>query len=97
MSISFHLSFEWEKNGNIRNTDELINMIDLNKKEVLFIEFGVLVKTISGKNIEEDLSDFRVQLPLLDKVHLLLPNIRYFFIFFWGSSKTNLHSIIKIF
>ena len=74
------MSFEFDKNGNIRNTNELINMIDLNKKEVLFIEFVALVKTISGKNIEEDLSDFRVQLPLLDKVNLLLPNIRYFFI-----------------
>ena len=55
-------------------------MINLIRKEVLFIEYGTLVKTISGKNIEEDLSDFRVQVPLLDKVNLLLPNIRYFFI-----------------
>lgn len=55
-------------------------MINLNEKEVLFIEFGALVKTISGKNIEEDLSDFRVQVPLLDKIKLSLPNIRYFFI-----------------
>lgn len=55
-------------------------MINLNKKEVLFIEFKTLVKTISGKEIKEDLSDFRVQVPLLDKIKLSLPNIRYFFI-----------------
>ena len=55
-------------------------MIDLNKKEVLFIEFGALVKTISCKETEEDLSDFRVQLPLLNMVKLLLPNLKYFFI-----------------
>lgn len=55
-------------------------MINLNKKEILFIEFGTLVKTISGKEIKEDLSDFRVQVPLLDKIKLSLPNIRYFFI-----------------
>ena len=55
-------------------------MIDLNKKEVLFIEYGTLVKTISGKKIKEDLSDFRVQVPLLDKIKLSLPNVRYVFI-----------------
>ncbi len=55
-------------------------MIDLNKKEVLFIELGTLVKTISGKEIKEDLSDFRVQVPLLDKIKLSLPNIKYVFI-----------------
>lgn len=55
-------------------------MIDLNKKEVLFIEFGTLVKTISGKETKEDLSDFRVQVPLLDKIKLSLRNVRYVFI-----------------
>ena len=55
-------------------------MIDLNKKEVLFIELGTLVKTISGKETKEDLSDFRVQVPLLDKIKLSLPNVRYVFI-----------------
>lgn len=55
-------------------------MINLIKKEVLFIEFGTLVKTISGKEIKEDLSDFRVQVPLLDKIKLSLPNIKYVFI-----------------
>lgn len=55
-------------------------MIDLNKKEVLFIELGTLVKTISGKKIKEDLSDFRVQVPLLDKIKLSLPHVRYVFI-----------------
>ena len=55
-------------------------MIDLNKKEVLFIELGTLVKTISGKETKEDLSDFRVQVPLLDKIKLSLRNVRYVFI-----------------
>ena len=55
-------------------------MINLIRKEVLFIEYGILVKTISGKEIKEDLSDFRVQVPLLDKIKLSLPNVRYVFI-----------------
>ena len=55
-------------------------MINLIRKEVLFIEYGTLVKTISGKKIKEDLSDFRVQVPLLDKIKLSLPNVRYVFI-----------------
>ena len=49
-------------------------MINSLRKEVLFIEYGTLVKTISGKKIKEDLSDFRVQVPLLDKIKLSLPN-----------------------
>lgn len=55
-------------------------MINSLRKEVLFIEYGTLVKTISGKKIKEDLSDFRVQVPLLDKIKLSLPNVRYVFI-----------------
>lgn len=55
-------------------------MINLIKKEVLFIELGTLVKTISGKETKEDLSDFRVQVPLLDKIKLSLRNVRYVFI-----------------
>ena len=31
-------------------------MINLIRKEVLFIEYGILVKTISGKEIKEDYS-----------------------------------------
>lgn len=50
-------------------------------KKVLFIDLdSTLIKTISGKTFPEDISDFRVQLPVLDKVIDKMPNIEMFFI-----------------
>ena len=44
-------------------------MIDFETKKVLFIDLdGTLIKTISGKTFPEDITDFRVQLPVLDKI-----------------------------
>ena len=56
-------------------------MIDFEAKEVLFIDLdGTLIKTISGKTFPEDISDFRVQLPVLDKIIEKMPNLNIFFI-----------------
>lgn len=41
-------------------------MIDFETKKVLFIDLdSTLIKTISGKTFPEDITDFRVQLPVL--------------------------------
>ena len=56
-------------------------MIDFETKEVLFIDLdGTLIKTISGKTFPEDITDFRIQLPVLDKIIEKLPNLKKFFI-----------------
>ena len=56
-------------------------MIDFENKKVLFIDLdNTLVKTISGKTFPEDITDFRVQLPVLDKIVGKFPNLGYFFI-----------------
>lgn len=56
-------------------------MIDFANKRVLFIDLdGTLIKTISGKKFPEDITDFRIQLPVLDKIIEKLPNLEYFFI-----------------
>lgn len=56
-------------------------MIDFETKKVLFIDLdSTLIKTISDKTFPEDISDFRVQLPVLDKIIEKIPNLTYFFI-----------------
>lgn len=41
---------------------------------------STLIKTISGKTFPEDITDFRIQLPVLNKVVEKFPNLEYFFI-----------------
>ena len=56
-------------------------MIDFETKKVLFIDLdSTLIKTISGKTFPEDITDFRIQLPVLDKIIEKMPNLIYFFI-----------------
>ena len=56
-------------------------MINFENKKVLFIDLdSTLIKTISGKTFPEDITDFRIQLPVLDKIVEKLPNLRRFFI-----------------
>jgi DNA 3'-phosphatase len=56
-------------------------MIDFENKKVLFIDLdSTLIKTVSGKTFPEDITDFRIQLPVLDKIIEKLPNLKRFFI-----------------
>lgn len=56
-------------------------MINFENKKVLFIDLdSTLIKTISGKTFPEDITDFRVQLPVLDKIIEKMPNLSMFFI-----------------
>ena len=56
-------------------------MIDFENKKVLFIDLdSTLIKTISGKTFPEDITDFRVQLPVLDKIIEKMPNLNIFLI-----------------
>ena len=51
-------------------------MINFETKEVLFIDLdGTLIKTISGKTFPEDITDFRIQLPVLNKIKEKMPNL----------------------
>ena len=50
-------------------------------KLVLFIDLdNTLIQTVSGKTFPEDVTDFRISLPILSKIIEKLPTIRYFFI-----------------
>ena len=56
-------------------------MINFETKKVLFIDLdGTLIKTVSGKTFPEDITDFRVQLPVLNKIAEKMPNLSMFFI-----------------
>ena len=56
-------------------------MINFENKKVLFIDLdSTLIKTISGKTFPEDITDFRIQLPVLDKIKEKLSNLRHFYI-----------------
>lgn len=56
-------------------------MIDFETKKVLFIDLdSTLIKTVSGKTFPEDITDFRVQLPVLNKIKEKLPNLIHFYI-----------------
>ena len=56
-------------------------MIDFETKKVLFIDLdSTLIKTISGKTFPEDITDFRIQLPVLDKIIEKIPNLNSFYI-----------------
>ena len=56
-------------------------MINFETKKVLFIDLdGTLIKTISGKTFPEDITDFRIQLPVLDKIKEKMPNLVYLFV-----------------
>lgn len=53
----------------------------LENKKVLFIDMDdTLIKTVSGKTFPEDISDFRIQLPVLNKIIEKFPNLDYFLI-----------------
>ena len=56
-------------------------MIDFETKKVLFIDLdSTLIKTISGKTFPEDITDFRIQLPVLNKIKEKLPKLVNFFV-----------------
>lgn len=56
-------------------------MQDLTNKTVLFIDMdNTLIKTASGKTFAEDITDFRIQLPVLEAIIKKLPNIKHLFI-----------------
>lgn len=55
--------------------------MNLHNKTVLFIDLdNTLIKTISGKTFPEDITDFRIQLPVLVKIKEKLPNLNWFFV-----------------
>lgn len=56
-------------------------MIDFETKKVLFIDLdSTLIKTVSGKTFPEDITDFRIQLPVLNKIVEKFPKLNYLFI-----------------
>ena len=56
-------------------------MINFETKKELFIDLDdTLIKTISGKTFPEDITDFRIQLYVLDKIIEKLPNLNSFYI-----------------
>lgn len=55
--------------------------MELLGKEVLFIDLdGTLIKTISEGTFPDDISDFRIQLPVLSKIAKAFPKLEYMFI-----------------
>lgn len=51
-------------------------MINFENKKVLFIDLdSTLIKTISGKTFPEDITDFRIQLPVLNKIVEKFPKL----------------------
>ena len=56
-------------------------MINFETKKVLFIDLdSTLIKTVSGKIFPEDITDFRIQLPVLNKIVEKFPKLNYLFI-----------------
>ena len=56
-------------------------MINFENKKVLFIDLdSTLIKTVSGKTFPEDITDFRIQLPVLDKIKEKMPNLVCLFV-----------------
>lgn len=56
-------------------------MINFETKKVLFIDLDdTLIKTISGKTFPKDITDFRIQLPVLNKIVEKLSNLNSFYI-----------------
>lgn len=56
-------------------------MINFETKKVLFIDLDdTLIKTISGKTFPENITDFRIQLSVLNKIVEKLPNLNSFYI-----------------
>lgn len=56
-------------------------MINFETKKVLFIDLdSTLIKTISGKTFPEDITDFRIQLPVLNKIKEKMPNLVCLFV-----------------
>ena len=56
-------------------------MINFENKKVLFIDLdSTLIKIISGKTFPKDITDFRIQLPVLDKIIEKIPNLNSFYI-----------------
>ena len=52
-------------------------MINFETKKVLFIDLdSTLIKTISGKTFPEDITDFRIQLPVLNKIVEKFPKMQ---------------------
>lgn len=59
----------------------MVKAKNLKDKRVLFIDMDdTLIKTVSGKTFPEDITDFRIQLPVLNAIVKNLPNLGYFFI-----------------
>lgn len=55
--------------------------VNLKNKRALFIDLdSTLIKTASGKKFPENISDFRIQLPVLDKIVEHLPDLKFVFI-----------------